>query len=150
MRVFYQLDNLQLDPLPAFKLSPSVFLNTEFNPRNDDTDRKNPAISHFLGRSGFPALCDPLENTRNLSETNSRMFADLFVLRADGAATAEGHKLCINRRRFCCDASIRSHCSWLCHLGWEQSLSIPPAGERKGFCPCKDDSMGRGRRMMRL
>lgn len=39
-RVFYQLDNLQLDPLPVFKLSPSVFLNTEFNPRNDDTDRK--------------------------------------------------------------------------------------------------------------
>lgn len=43
VRVFYQLDNLQLDPLPVFKLSPSVFLNTKFNPRNDDTDRKNPA-----------------------------------------------------------------------------------------------------------
>lgn len=40
VRVFYQLDNLQLDPLPVFKLSPSVFLNTKFNPRNDDTDRK--------------------------------------------------------------------------------------------------------------
>lgn len=40
VRVFHQLDNLQLESLPVFKLSPSVFLSTEFNPRNYDLDGK--------------------------------------------------------------------------------------------------------------
>lgn len=104
VRVFYQLDNLQLDPLPVFKLSPSVFLNTKFNPRNDDTDRekkKNQAISHFLERSGFIALHDPLENTRNLCTSQKQTPGCLKICLCcaqSGVATAEGHKRCINRK----------------------------------------------------
>lgn len=69
--MFYQLDNLQLDPLPVFKLSPSVFLNTKFNPRNDDTDRKirllatfwkGPELLHFVTLWKTQGTSEPFRN----------------------------------------------------------------------------------------
>lgn len=89
-RVFYQLDNLQLDPLPVFKLSPSVFLNTEFNPRNDDTDRKKKKKIRLLATfwKGPDSLhfMTPWKTQGNLCTSQKQTpgcLKNLFVLRPE-------------------------------------------------------------------
>lgn len=145
--MFYQLDNLQLDPLPVFKLSPSVFLNTKFNPRNDDTDRKIIRLSATFWK-GLESLhsVTPLENTRNLctfqKQTPGRLKNSVCAAcRAVEQQLKVTSRPCINRK----EVLLRHVHPEPLLLGmaiWDgsRSLSIPTAGKGKGFCPCKDEN----------